>query len=242
MRMATIHSVWTGTPKVGFAQERVHLWILVGGQRHPGAVHQHELEPAKQELRADSDDERGDVERRHQKAVDEAASRARRQGADEADPPGRAAVGGDEAEGGHSQRHHRGEREIDLAGDDDEGQRQRDDAELRRRLGEGAIDVEIREEDPRRRDDESEPHRQADADDAELAAVAKQQGRRRGAVVDRLCGETCLGHGVLLERSGAGDVIEPLDQVNPWRFRFCCRRPRPCRDRAHKAGRRPDRR
>ena len=123
-------------------------------------------------------------------------SGAGRKGADQADPPGRAGVGGDEAEGRRAQRHHGGEREIDLAGDDDEGQRQRDDAELRRRLGEGAIDVEIGEEDPGRRDDESEPHRQADADDAELAAVAQQQGRRRDAVVDRLCGETCLGHAV----------------------------------------------
>ena len=75
-----------------------------------------------------------------------------------------------------------GKRQIDLAGDDDEGQRQGDDAELRRRLGEGAVDVEIGE-DGRRGDDEGEPHREPDADDAELAAVAAQSRRRRDAVV-----------------------------------------------------------
>ena len=52
--------------------------------------------------------------------------------------------------------------------------RQRDDAELRRRLREGEIDVDVGE-DARRRDHEGEPHRQPDADDAELAAVALQQ-------------------------------------------------------------------
>ena len=33
-----------------------------GGQRHAGAVHQHQLEPAEQERGADGDDQRGDVE------------------------------------------------------------------------------------------------------------------------------------------------------------------------------------
>ena len=181
--------------ETGLAQQRVHLGILVGGQRHPGAVHQHELEPAEEELGADGDDQRGDVERGHQEAVDEPARDAGRKSASEADPPRRAAVGGDEAERCRAERHHRGEREIDLAGDDDEGQRQRDDAELRRRLGEGAVDVEVGE-DPRRRDDESEPHRQADADDAELAAVPKQARTAARAVGRPGGGQTCLCHGV----------------------------------------------
>ena len=160
--------------EIGFAQERVHLRVLVGGQRDAGAVHQHEFEPSEEELGADGDDKRRNVERGHEEPVDEAADGAGGESANEADPPGRAGVGSDEAERRRAQRHHGGEREIDLAGDDDKGQRQRDDAELRGRLGEGAIDVEIREEDPRRRDDEPEPHGKADADDAELAPIAHE--------------------------------------------------------------------
>ena len=35
-----------GNAEEVFAQQGVHLRILVGGQRHAGAVHQHEFEPA----------------------------------------------------------------------------------------------------------------------------------------------------------------------------------------------------
>ena len=91
-------------------------------------------------------------------------------------------MGGGEAKRGDAERHDRGEGEVDLAGDDDEGQRQRDDAELRRRLREGAVNVEVGEH-GRRRGDEGEPHRQPHADNAELAAVAAQGRRRRYAIV-----------------------------------------------------------
>ena len=76
--------------------------------------------------------------------LSEPARGAGRERADEADPPRRAGMGGEEAEDRRAERHDRGKRKIDLAGDDDEGQRQRDDAEQRRRLGEGAIDVDDR--------------------------------------------------------------------------------------------------
>ena len=60
--------------------------ILVGGQRHAGAVHQNQLDAAVQELRADGDDERGNVEARYQRAVDPAAGRPRRQPAEDGEP------------------------------------------------------------------------------------------------------------------------------------------------------------
>ena len=165
------------------AQKRVHLRKFVGGQRHAGAVHQHELEAAIEERGADGDDERGNIELGDQEAVQQSARRAGRERANEADPPRRPAIGGGQTERGRAERHDRGEREVDLAGDDDEGQGERDDAELRRRLREGAIDVEVGEH-GRGRDDEGEPHRQPDADNAELAAVPAQRRGRRNAVVN----------------------------------------------------------
>ena len=107
----------------------MHLRILVDEQRHAGAVHQHQFEAAEQELRADGDDQRGNVEARHQEAVEQAAGDAGRRSGNQAEPPRRAAVIGDEAEDRRAERHHGRKRQVDLAGDDDEGQRQRDDAE-----------------------------------------------------------------------------------------------------------------
>ena len=60
-----------------------------------------------------------------------------------------------------------GNGKVDLTGDDDECQGQRNDAELRRGLCEGLVDVDVGEH-GRGCEHEAEPHRKPDADDAEL--------------------------------------------------------------------------
>ena len=108
----------------------VAIEIMVEGlSQYPIFIaHQHELEAAIEELRAYRDDERGNVEPRDEIAVDEPAGDARRQRREKADGPWQAGAGGDEAKRRRAKPHDRGKRQVDLAGDDDEGQRQRDDS------------------------------------------------------------------------------------------------------------------
>jgi len=70
-------------------------------------------------------------------------------------------------EGDHRQGHHRRKREVDLPGDDDEGEPQRHDEEQWGGGGEGLVDVGA-EEDRRGRQDEGQPDDDPDREDADL--------------------------------------------------------------------------
>src|SRR5262249_31298753 len=80
------------------------------------------------------------------------------------------------------------------------------------RLRESLVDVDVQEY-RWRGDDEGCPHDQPDADDADLGAVAPEQGGRGDPIVFRLGNGFAHNRSFLVQGSGLRDPVEPGDQV-----------------------------